>query len=365
MKKFGFVLVIGAVAVCAHAQQVTLEASPDELARAALSGQRGYAAAGIWHKGRAATGSAHSPDVGERTPPPDLYEIGSITKVFTGLLLAQEVEAGRLSLDDTLGKLFANRVVLKPEVAAITLRQLVTHSSCLPRLSPDFELGKRDKLDDPYADYDRTRLWMSLGQVTLPYPPPCQGDYSNYGMAVLGEVLAQQAGKTWEALVAERITRPLGMHDTVQHLGARQARLAPGYVGHDPARPWEFQAYAPAGALRSSAADMLVFGRALMAGEKGPLGKAGARVLEPQGKADGEDVGYAIRIRGPAGHRYYHHGGGTGGYRAELAFTPDTQDVLVLLTGNAASHPKRTVSILEARSPSSPKTASCTGVWSD
>ncbi|CDG95903.1 Beta-lactamase (fragment) [Xenorhabdus bovienii str. puntauvense] len=110
---------------------------------------------------------------------------------------------------------------------------------------------------------------------------------------------------------------------------------------------------------------MLVFGRALMAGEKGPLGKAGARVLEPQGKADGEDVGYAIRIRGPAGHRYYHHGGGTGGYRAELAFTPDTQDVLVLLTGNAASHPKRTVSILEARSPSSPKTASCTGVWSD
>jgi CubicO group peptidase (beta-lactamase class C family) len=337
MQRFSFFLVSGALAVCARAQQVTLEDSPNELARTALGGQRGYAAAGIWHNGQAATGSAHSPDMGGLKPPPDLYEIGSITKVFTGLLLAQEVEAGRLSLDDTLGKLLANRVVLKPEVAAITLRQLVTHSSCLPRLSPDFELGKRDKADDPYADYDRTRLWMSLRQVTLPHAPPCRGDYSNYGMAVLGEVLAQQAGKTWETLVAERITGPLGMRDTVQHLGARKQRLAPGYIGNDSARPWEFQAYAPAGALRSSAADMLVFGRALMAGEKGPLGKAGARALEPLGKVGGDTVGYAIMMRGPAGHRFYHHNGATGAYKAMLAFTPDTQDVLVLLAGNARS----------------------------
>lgn len=337
MQKFGFVLVSTALSVSAQAQQVTLDANPDELARAALGGQRGYAAAAVWHKGKAAIGAAHSSDAGTRTPTLDLYEIGSITKVFTGLLLAQDVEAGRLTLDDTLGKLLAGRVVLKPDVAAITLRQLVTHSSCLPRLSPDFGLGKRDKADDPYADYDRARLWASLGQVTLPHAPPCTGAYSNYGMAVLGELLAQHAGTTWEALVSERITGPLGMRDTLQHLGARQSRLAPGYTGQAPAPPWEFQAYAPAGALRSSATDMLVFGRALMAGAQGPLGKAAARALEPLGKVAGEDIGYAIMMRGPAGHRYYHHEGETGAYKAALAFTPDTQDVLVLLAGNTAS----------------------------
>ena len=295
----------------------------------------GYAAAATWHKGAAAyvATATNLPERSDRDQD-QLFEIGSISKVFTGLLLAQEIEAGRLTLDDSLGKLLGAKTRLPANVAAITLRQLVTHTSCLPRLSPGFDFAARDKAADPYAAYDRARLWASLSRVSLAQAPPCAGDYSNYGFAVLGELLAERAGKPWETLVRERIAEPLGMTSTRQHLGSLQARLVPGFDGSAPVAPWNFDAYAGAGALRATAADMLVFGRALMAGRGGPLGAVGQRMLEPLATFGPDDIGYALLMRGPAGRRYYHHAGATGGYRAYLAFMPDTQDVVVALAGN-------------------------------
>ncbi|HWJ95682.1 MAG TPA: serine hydrolase [Telluria sp.] len=333
-------------------RKADLDTSAEELARAALGGKRGYAAVATWHKGKAAYGSASAATDTARAGVPDLYEIGSISKVFTGVLLAQEVEAGRLSLDDSLGKLLGARPDLPPRVAAVTLRQLVTHSACLPRLSPDFERDGPLNMADPYRDYDRARLWASLAKLELAQDPPCAAQYSNYGFALLGELLAERAGKPWEALVRERIAEPLGMRDTQQHLGPKVARFAPAFNGNNAVKPWEFQAYAGAGALRSSAADLLVFGRALMAGRAGPLGGAAERVREPLGKFEGIEIGYALMINGPAGHRYYFHGGATGGYRAYLAFMPDTEDVLAVMASNAQSPTDRIgLDLQEARYP--------------
>ena len=117
---------------------------PDSLAKAALGNLRGTAVVGVLRDGKATYGIAqnnagNSPSASTTLNQP-LFEIGSISKVFTGVLLAQAVERGDLALDDNLGKLLKGKVSLSPFVSEITLRQLVTHSSSLPRMPANFEV---------------------------------------------------------------------------------------------------------------------------------------------------------------------------------------------------------------------------------
>ena len=266
------------------------------IAAKALANEKGYAVAGVWRDGVAGYGGAAQDG---RLLPQLLFEIGSISKVFTGLLLAQAVERGDFTLDDTLGQLLKGEVQLSPEVAAVTLRQLVTHSSCLPRMPANFKDGT---LVNPYVDYTREDLLGALSELRLPHVTPCTAVYSNMGMAVVGELLSRRYGKPWEELVHDNITGPLGMYDTGQHLGDKASRIAPSFRGNAATPPWDFIAFAGAGSLRSSAADMITFSRAIMAGKDGPLGAAVPRMLEPLGTIDGSDIGYAIMMRGPSGH---------------------------------------------------------------
>jgi serine-type D-Ala-D-Ala carboxypeptidase/endopeptidase len=312
----------------------------ETLARNALGAKPGMAVAGAWREGRATFAGA-SLGAGIGAPVASgtqatLFEIGSISKVFTGLLLAQAVEAGTLSLDDTLGHLLKGKVdFAHAPTAQITLRQLVTHTSCLPRLPPDFRQQGYVR-QDPYRAYDRPRLWSMLGRLNLAQRAPCDGAYSNLGFAVLGEVLAEHSAKPWAELVRQQITGPLGMRDTLQVLGPEAIRLAPGFDGDSPAVPWEMQAFAGAGALRSTAEDLLIFGRAILAGRDGPLGGAAARLVTPLARFDGE-IGYALFVNGPASRPTYGHTGGTGAFRSVIIIAPDTQEVIVLLASNAQS----------------------------
>ncbi|HVE54605.1 MAG TPA: serine hydrolase [Ramlibacter sp.] len=327
-----------AAAAWAQPAVVPLSTPVDVLASEALASQPGMAVAGVWREGRASYAGATSGIASPVTTGPQatLFEIGSISKVFTGLLLAQAVEAGELSLDDTLATVLRGKVAFKhPDTAAITLGQLVTHTSCLPRLPPDFrEQGYMRR--EPYRAYDRARLWTMLGQLSLGSRAPCDASYSNLGFAVLGEVLAERHGKSWAELVRDRITQPLGMTNTLQALGPQASRLAPGFDGTGPAPRWDMQAFAGAGALRSTAEDLLVFGRAILAGRAGPLGAAAERLVTPLARFDGQ-VGYGLFVNGPPSRRTYGHTGGTGAFRSVLTIAQDTQEVVVLLASNAQS----------------------------
>ena len=316
------------------AEPFTMQSDPNAMARHSLGERKGAAAVGVWKNGAASYGMA-AREV--KADPALLFEIGSISKVFTGLLLAQAVERGDLALEDNLGKLLQGELALAPEVAAITLRQLVTHSACLPRLPANFPSGIDHK--NPYRDYDRAAMWSALASLKLKQPAPCAGEYSNWGMALVGELLSRRYGKPWEALVRDNIAGPLGMRDTVQFLGDKAARLAPAWDGSEPTPPWDFQAFAGSGALRSSAADMLRFSRAILAGKNGPLGAAVPRMLQPLGSLRGAEIGYAIMMRGPADKRSYSHGGGTGGFRSEWMVFPDTQQALIVMASNSESSP--------------------------
>ncbi|TAJ64284.1 MAG: class A beta-lactamase-related serine hydrolase [Variovorax sp.] len=331
-----------------HAEPTGFDSPPASLAARVLGDRPGTIVAGTWRDGTARyaiqrnrpghVGKAKAMAPGEAQP---VFEIGSISKVFTGLLLAQAVERGDFSLDDTLGRLLADKATLPPPVATITLRQLITHTACLPNL-PALPARPPGPDSNPFARPTRAHLMVALSSLELAQSPPCAPRYGSLGIALVGQLLSDRYGQPWDQLVRERIAVPLGMKDTVQHLDAARAkRLPQGYAGHAARSPWEFGALAAAGALRSTAPDLLLFARALMAGRAGPLGAAAERLREPLSAQGEYDVGYALRMRDPAAggaqRRIYFHTGQTGGYRALLAFSPATSEALVLLASNDAA----------------------------
>lgn len=323
----------------ANAQTLSLASDPTELAKAALGSQPGAAAVGLWHGGTATYGYVRNDSTGKLVQGDDqaqtLFEIGSISKVFTGLLLAQAVERGELHLDDNLGSLLQGQAKLSDSVAAITLKQLVTHSSCLPRMPANFAGDAAP--ENPHPNYEWDKMLVALVAIKLEAPPPCDANYSNLGVALLGQLLSQRYHKPWDELVRERITGPLGMNDTVRSLGDKAPRLAGPYAGSKRASPWEMQALAGAGGLRSTSADMLIFSRAVLGGKAGPLGAAAERLVTPLGKIDFDDIGYAVQMRGPHEKRTYMHDGATGGYQTWWLVMPDTQEAAILMVSNSAA----------------------------
>lgn len=326
--------------VAGASAQPVASPQPETLARAALGSEPGWAAVAVWRDGQmaqalvrrdAVDGSAETVPVGGPAP---LFEIGSVSKLFTGLLLAQAVERGELSLDDTVAHLLRGKLgFASPQVAAITLRQLVTHTSCLPR-----QFGRmRDMgaVAEQIRSTNRLQLMEALASQRIAQPAPCPARYSNFGMALVGELLAEHYGQPWDQLVAERIARPLGMRDTMLQLGGNADRLVPGHAGESRAEPWPMVAFAGAGGLRASAQDLVTFGRALLSGRDGPLGPAAERMLTPLAVYQGREIGYAVFIHGPPQRRTYTHDGLTGGYRALLGMAPDTGEVMAALVANA------------------------------
>ena len=320
---------------------LSLASDPAVLARTALGAERGTLVVGVLRGDKAGYGIAHNPEplvaraIAPASAEQPMFEIGSVTKVFTGLLLAQAVERGDVALDDSVGKLLAGQAEgVPPAVAAITLKQLVTHTGCLPVMADGVTGGA--PLAEQFRSFDLPMFWAALARIRLTaVAAPCEARYSNFGMALLGQLLALRYGTSWGELVRARITEPLGMNDTVIPLGDKASRMAPPFAGDQRQQRFDMHAYAPASALRSTAADMLAFSRAILAGAQGPLGPAAARLLTPLARYEGAEIGYAVMVRGPeTGRRTYYHAGVTEGYRTLWLLAPDTGEALIVLASN-------------------------------
>ncbi|HKR63060.1 MAG TPA: serine hydrolase [Thermoanaerobaculia bacterium] len=264
-----------------------------------------------------------------------LFEIGSTTKVFTSLLLADAVQRGEVALTDPVSK-YLPKDVKVPERSGkqITLQDLATHTSGLPRLPAN--LAPKDPLN-PYADYTEQQLYDYLSHAELAHDIGTTYDYSNLGAGLLGHVLARRAGMSYEALVRKRVLEPLGMGSTAITLGdAMKSRLAPG---HDPARNraknWDLPTLAGAGALRSTANDLLAFLAAELGITKSPLANAMAAQLAVRRPANTPALKIALGwhvLTTPAGHEIVWHNGGTGGYRSFIAFDAKQKTGVVVLS---------------------------------
>lgn len=265
-----------------------------------------------------------------------LFEIGSITKVFTGLLLAQAVVDGKVRLDTTIAELLPDLKFTDPQVAAITLKQLSTHTSGLPRLPGNHLLGTHE--GDPYAGYTEELLFTFLKYTKLTEKPPYPSRYSNLGVGLLGHLLGKVYQTTWEEAVIKHICGPLGLHHTRMSIEELKLPLAKPHADEKEVKSWHFQAIAGAGALRSTAKDLLRFGYAIAKHQDTPLAKAFALALKPQEPLDGpkSHIGLGFFIQTQDQVTEYSHGGGTGGYRSSLQVIPERNIVRVVLINNAS-----------------------------
>jgi len=271
----------------------------------------------------------------ERVPDGDtVFEIGSITKVFTGILVAQAVLNGEVKLDDPIS-MYLPEGVTAPEYEgrSITLLDLATHTSGLPRES----FHPRDE-SNPYADYTMDQMYVFLSGYRLTRAPGSSFEYSNYGFGLLGNLLVRRAGQAdYEALLLERITRPLGMDSTRIELTPEMlSRLATPHLSYSVVTSnWNIPTLAGCGAIRSTANDMLTFLAANMGMTETGLQPALQLANTPQRLMVGLDymgLGWALPNSGKAIHW---HNGETGGYHSYLGWDPQRKIGVVVLA-NAA-----------------------------
>ena len=275
---------------------------------------------------------------GESAPDEDtVFEIGSITKVFTSILLADMVEQGDLALEDPIQRFLPDSISVPTRNGeSITLEHLATHTSGLPRMPTNFAPADAA---NPYADYSVGQLYAFLDGYRLRRDIGAQYEYSNYGAGLLGHILARRAGTSYEELVKRRILDRLGMTSTGVTLTADLAdRLADGHAGTAVVSNWDIPTLAGAGALRSTARDMLVFLSANLALTESPLLGAMQATHHPRYATGSPDmhVGLGWHIRSGSREVVWHNGG-TGGYRSFAGFVAATQTGVVVLTNSTQS----------------------------
>lgn len=259
--------------------------------------------------------------------PDQRFEVGSVTKLFTALLLAEMAQAGAVSLDDRVPAFLPAGTRLAPGVADITLASLACHRSGLPRLPPGMlaRSFSRSAMNDPYADLDAERLIASLARTKVRGTAgEARFRYSNYGMGLLGFLLGRATGAGYEASLAQHVLQPLQMDSST----FEDHDLHQGRRGTRPVGPWHLAALAGAGGLRSSASDLLTFAEAVRDGT-GPLQAAIACTLQPRGRSRGMQVGLGWLILGEGG--LLMHDGGTLGARSEIRIERRTGTAAVVL----------------------------------
>jgi CubicO group peptidase (beta-lactamase class C family) len=267
-----------------------------------------------------------------------VFEIGSTTKTFTGVLLADEVVHGRLSLDTPVQELLPEGITVPTRNGqSIKLVHLANHTSSLPRLPGDFT---QTNPENPYADLTAEQMYRFLDSYELPYDIGTKAVYSNFGMGLLGNVLAAKNKTTYEDLVIQKIATPLGMANTrIVLTPEMEANLAKGHRFGTEVSNYDLPAIAGAGALRSTAVDMLKYLAANSGLKKSELLPAMQLSHKYSGSDLGEmSVGLAWITMTVEGEEIIWHNGGTGGYMSFMGFLKGGKKGVVVLT-NSSSMP--------------------------
>ena len=258
-----------------------------------------------------------------------IFEIGSVSKVFTSLLLADMVNRQEVSLDDPAAKYLPEGVKM-PERGAksITLLDLSTHSSGLPPLPSNLK---------PNAPYSVDELYQFLSSYTLPREPGSQFEYSNLGAGLLGHLLASRAGTDYENAIRTRITQRLGMPDTgITPSSSWEQRMATGHKATFAAVPnSDLPTLAGAGALRSSVNDMLTFLEAFLGYRESPLAPAMQAMLDARRPAGQVQIGLGWLVYSGDGREIALHSGGIGGFRSFAGYDPKERIGVVVLSNTS------------------------------
>ena len=265
-----------------------------------------------------------------------IFEIGSITKVFTATLLTNFVMDEKLKLDDPLQKFFDFPIAAND---TITLKQLANHTSGLPRLPTNLNLLLNP--NNPYQTYDAQKLKEYLSeQVTLAQKPGETYDYSNLGAGLLGFILSESAGTSYEELLQTLIFKKYGMLSSTSLRSNVKQRLVKGLSATGSETPnWDFDALAGGGAILSSVEDLAKFAAA-------QFDAANKELLLTQDATftvnDNMKIGLGWHIlRLGANRSAIWHNGGTGGYSSSMALDTTNKCGVVILSNVSAFNPAK------------------------
>ena len=268
------------------------------------------------------------------TGPDSVFQIGSVTKGLTGLLLADLDARGQVSLADR-----ATDYLPGASPGRVTLLDLATHTSGLPRLPPGLLRYALLRPRDPYAWYPARRFLREARRSLAAAPGGQPYLYSNYGFGLLGYLLGQAAGTGYERLLAERVCGPLGLLATALDAASVQTPVQ-GYQRGRPVPPWRLGVMSAAGGLYSTAADLARLLTACLEPDTTSLGSVIRSALAPRAPISGnQEIGLAWHHVLRDGRRVIWHNGMTGGYSAIVAFSPARRAGIAALANGAGPLP--------------------------
>ena len=265
-----------------------------------------------------------------------VFEIGSITKAFTTLMLVELAARGEISLEDTIGDHLPPAALPRDGGGSISLTELATHTAGLPRLPDNLHLSDRDR---PYAGYTVADLYRYMSRFTPP-PSDSRYSYSNVGYGLLGHILERRAGQSYGELVSSLVTGELGMSDTgIEPTADMRSRIAEGHSGVVETPRWENTTLAGAGRLLSTARDMVTFLSANIGLRETALRDAMRRTHEPRRPTGERDVQIALgwHVKTVGDRQIVWHDGGTGGYSSYAGFLRDGGVGVVVLSNSSES----------------------------
>ena len=260
-----------------------------------------------------------------------LFEIGSITKTFTCSMAAILSTTQQINFSDPAQKyLPANMLLPERNGKAITIEQLATAHSGLPRMPLNFQ--PQDP-SNPYIDYREAELTYFLSHYELTRDPGSEYEYSNLGMGLLGYIVTRIKEKPYSKAVEELITKPLGMDHTFISGMRIEKPLASGYTDKMPMKAWTWNdqsVITGAGGIVSNAEDMMKYLIAQL-NAASPLANAFTLAHQPRAAAGKMKIGYGWHIKD---ENIVWHNGGTGGFRSFAGFDKSKNKAVVILTNS-------------------------------
>ncbi|MFD2968447.1 serine hydrolase domain-containing protein [Sphingobacterium bambusae] len=309
-------------------------------------------AIGIFHQNNYKTFFYGETEPGSQTLPTEttLYEIGSLTKVFTAVLLADLVTKNVVHLDDSIAKFLPDSVSSNPAIQGMTFKELANHTSGLPRMAGNWNKVAGFQEQDPYAAYDRNALFAYLKSFKPTREPGESYEYSNVGFGLLGELISIITKKPYMQYLQETLLTPLQMVNTTDKPDAKKQQVVlKVYDEEGNSTPtWNWKALVAAGGLKSTVKDLTLFAteQFKMPQDERQYAMALTRqftFFTPENM----DIGLAWHMSMLDGLIYFHHTGGTGGSSSFIGLSPDTKTSVVVLSNAAESVGKISTAIME------------------
>jgi CubicO group peptidase (beta-lactamase class C family) len=261
-----------------------------------------------------------------------VFEIGSITKIFTSNILVNLILDGKIDPDEPVSKsLPFNLFESEKNDIEITYKMLSNHTSGIPPVPDDIDDFIKRNPENPWVDFDKIQFEQYLStKMILDFTPGTQYEYSNLGAALLGKLIELETGKSYERLLQSMVFEKYKMYSTTTDRNRINNRLVQGHneIGK-PVLNWDFNAIAEAGACLSSVNDLSRFVLANFSDDPVLMYQRLRTFVVPNNAID---LAYGWLVFRNNGLVWYFHSGGTGGYHSNITMDLEQKCAIIILT---------------------------------